>query len=65
MDHLPNDPMMLVSSVNMLLRDDEFDWTMPNSSSRAHLSLLVLKWLSLQTSRAILTRRFTPNTLQT
>jgi hypothetical protein len=25
MDHLPNDPMMLVSSVNMLLRDDEFD----------------------------------------
>jgi hypothetical protein len=25
MDYLPNDPMMLVSSVNMLLRDDEFD----------------------------------------
>jgi len=25
MDYLPNDPMMLVSSVNMLLRDNEFD----------------------------------------
>ena len=25
MDYLPNDPAMLVSSVNMLLRDDEFD----------------------------------------
>lgn len=25
MDRLPNDPAMLVSSVNMLLRDDEFD----------------------------------------
>ena len=25
MDYLPNDPMMLVSSVNMLLRDDEFE----------------------------------------
>lgn len=25
MDYLPNDPMILVSSVNMLLRDDEFD----------------------------------------
>ncbi len=25
MDYLPNDPMMLVSSLNMLLRDDEFD----------------------------------------
>ena len=25
MDHLPNDPAMLVSSVNMLLRDGEFD----------------------------------------
>jgi hypothetical protein len=25
MDYLPNDPMMLLSSVNMLLRDDEFD----------------------------------------
>ena len=25
MDYLPNDPMMLVSSVNMLLRDGEFD----------------------------------------
>ena len=25
MDHLPKDPAILVSSVNMLLRDDEFD----------------------------------------
>ena len=25
MDYLPNDPMMLVSSVNKLLRDGEFD----------------------------------------
>ncbi len=25
MDRLPKDPMMLVSSINMLLRDDEFD----------------------------------------
>ena len=25
MDYLPNDPVMLVSSVNMLLRDGEFD----------------------------------------
>ena len=25
MDYLPNDPAMLVSSVNMLLRDEEFD----------------------------------------
>ena len=25
MDYLPNDPAMLVSSINMLLRDDEFD----------------------------------------
>ncbi len=25
MDHLPNDPAMLVSAVNMLLRDGEFD----------------------------------------
>lgn len=25
MDHLPNDPMMLLSSINMLLRDDEFE----------------------------------------
>ena len=25
MDHLPEDPAMLVSAINMLLRDDEFD----------------------------------------
>ncbi len=25
MDHLPSDPAMLVSSINMLLRDEEFD----------------------------------------
>jgi len=25
MDHLPHDPAMLVSAVNMLLRDNEFD----------------------------------------
>ena len=25
MDYLPNDPAILVSSVNMLLRDEEFD----------------------------------------
>ena len=25
MDHLPHDPTILVSSVNMLLRDEEFD----------------------------------------
>lgn len=25
MDHLPNDPAILVSSVNMLLRDNEYD----------------------------------------
>ena len=25
MDHLPTDPAILVSSINMLLRDDEFD----------------------------------------
>ena len=25
MDYLPNDPAMLVSSLNMLLRDEEFD----------------------------------------
>lgn len=25
MDHLPKDPEILVSSVNMLLRDEEFD----------------------------------------
>ncbi|MCR4994435.1 MAG: DUF4250 domain-containing protein [Bacteroidales bacterium] len=25
MDHLPHDPFMLVSAVNMLLRDEEFD----------------------------------------
>lgn len=25
MNHLPNDPAILVSSVNMLLRDDEYD----------------------------------------
>ena len=25
MDYLPQDPAMLVSSINMLLRDDEFD----------------------------------------
>lgn len=25
MDHLPNDPAMLLSSINMLLRDDEFE----------------------------------------
>ena len=25
MDHLPHDPAMLVSAVNMLLRDKEFD----------------------------------------
>lgn len=25
MDHLPNDPAILVSSVNMLLRDGEYD----------------------------------------
>ena len=25
MDHLPNDPAMLVSAVNMLLRDGEYD----------------------------------------
>ena len=25
MDRLPNDPFMLVSSINMLLRDKEFD----------------------------------------
>lgn len=25
MDHLPKDPAMLVSSINMLIRDDEYD----------------------------------------
>jgi hypothetical protein len=25
MDHLPNDPAILVSSINMLLRDEEFN----------------------------------------
>ncbi|MBQ9293489.1 MAG: DUF4250 domain-containing protein [Bacteroidaceae bacterium] len=25
MDHLPSDPAILVSTVNMLLRDDEYD----------------------------------------
>lgn len=25
MDHLPHDPAILVSAVNMLLRDEEFD----------------------------------------
>ena len=25
MDRLPNDPMMLISSINMLLRDEEYD----------------------------------------
>ena len=25
MDYLPNDPMMLVSAINMLLRDEEYD----------------------------------------
>lgn len=25
MEHLPKDPAILVSSINMLLRDDEFD----------------------------------------
>ncbi len=25
MDYLPNDPAILVSSINMLLRDEEFD----------------------------------------
>ncbi len=25
MDHLPKDPAILVSSINMLLRDEEFD----------------------------------------
>ena len=25
MDFLPQDPMMLVSSINMVLRDDEYD----------------------------------------
>jgi len=25
MDHLPHDPAILVSSINMLLRDEEFD----------------------------------------
>lgn len=25
MDHLPTDPAILVSSINMLLRDEEFD----------------------------------------
>lgn len=25
MDHLPKDPAILVSSINMLLRDDEYD----------------------------------------
>ena len=25
MNHLPNDPMMLLSSINMLLRDEEYD----------------------------------------
>ncbi len=25
MDYLPSDPVMLLSSINMLLRDDEFD----------------------------------------
>ena len=25
MDYLPKDPTMLVSSINMLLRDDEYD----------------------------------------
>lgn len=25
MDYLPNDPAILVSTINMLLRDDEFD----------------------------------------
>lgn len=25
MDHLPKDPAMLVSTINMLLRDEEFD----------------------------------------
>lgn len=25
MDYLPQDPAMLVSAINMLLRDDEFD----------------------------------------
>ena len=25
MDYLPSDPAMLVSAINMLLRDDEFD----------------------------------------
>ena len=25
MDHLPNDPAMMVSTINMLLRDDEYD----------------------------------------
>lgn len=25
MDHLPQNPIMLVSSINMLLRDNEFD----------------------------------------
>lgn len=25
MDYLPHDPAMLVSAINMLLRDDEFD----------------------------------------
>jgi len=25
MDHLPQDPFMLVSSINMLLRDNEYD----------------------------------------
>lgn len=24
-DHLPNNPMMMVSSINMMLRDDEFE----------------------------------------
>lgn len=25
MEHLPNDPFMMVSAINMLLRDEEFD----------------------------------------
>ena len=38
MDFLPKDPAILVSSVNMLLRDEEFDT----------LESLCYKWIRLQ-----------------
>ena len=43
MDHLPKDPAILLSSVNMLLRDKEFDSLKSLNEDPEHLKDYMLK----------------------